>query len=147
MQTTRNGIDINTALGLKLQTQIELEEFESNGWSRVMVSFNLKTIVLREGKLTSGHFFAALRGEGPRQLCRVVQHPAPASGCCTNLHNCLSPSPCSRSSASMVARCMAWHTCAQRCRVMMAGRVWPSGWLTQQMWTLPGGTCSLPFRV
>ena len=60
MQTTRNGIDINTALGLKLQTQIELEEFESNGWSRVMVSFNLKTIVLREGKLTSGHFFAAL---------------------------------------------------------------------------------------
>ena len=61
MQTTSNGSDINTAVGLKLQPQIELEEYESNDWSRVMVSFNLKTIMFREGEVTSGHFFTALQ--------------------------------------------------------------------------------------
>ena len=78
MQTISNGSDINAAVGLKLQPQIELEEYKSKDWSRVMVSFDLKTIVFREGEVTSGHFFTALQSSpGQWMLYNSAQMSGP----------------------------------------------------------------------
>ncbi|DBA88084.1 TPA: hypothetical protein ACH3X2_005084 [Trebouxia sp. C0005] len=60
-QTHSAGTDINDAVSLHLQQCVELEEWNSHDWSRHMVSFTLKTIVFREGGITSGHFFVALQ--------------------------------------------------------------------------------------
>ena len=61
LQTHSAGTDINDAVSLHLQQCVELEEWNSHDWSRHMVSFTLKTIVFREGGITSGHFFVALQ--------------------------------------------------------------------------------------
>ncbi|KAL0018820.1 hypothetical protein WJX77_001924 [Trebouxia sp. C0004] len=60
-QTHGAGTDINDAVSLKLEQRIELEEYTCHDWSSRMVTFTLKTIVFREGGITSGHFFVALQ--------------------------------------------------------------------------------------
>ena len=77
VQTQSAGSDINNAVGLRLQQRIELEDYSSQDWSSRMVSFTLKTIVFREGGITSGHFFVALQCVPDRW---VVYNSAAMSG-------------------------------------------------------------------